>query len=209
MNSYVKMRVSGTGGQGGNAQQSQSTSSSATATNNGVGNGNNSNNTTVFDPRQVATAYSPTIVPTAPCTKGYGAGGQAPTFGFSLGGSKVDDNCDIREEARLLAQMGARLAACKVAITEKTAKRAGVTLEDCEGAPPEPRIIVEQGPARIVEAPQPPVITVNVPAPVVTIIPQPVPPAAPNVVTAAQKEQIRKATVRHPKPCVTNDTIQK
>lgn len=126
-------------------------------------------------------------------------------FGFAVGGGKIDENCAELEAARV-GSAGSKLAFCKVYITNKYVRKAGVTLEDCLG--PQPTITVVQGPATVVEEPQQPVITVNVPAPVVTIIPAPIAPPAPDVVKAAVIKKAEAQHVKHHAPCVTNDTIK-
>ena len=195
----------GQGGQGGNSnqKQGQSQSQSATASDNGNGNGNNSNNSVYNAPRQTATAYAPSVYPTVPCFKGFGAGAQGPAFGASFGGGKIDQNCAALEASR---QAPSLIARCKVYISIKVVKAAGVTLEDCL-AQPEPRITVEQGPATVAE-PRVSPITFVIPAPVImqTILaPPPVVPAtvpAPPVPVVHQRHKVKS-------PCVTNDDIDR
>lgn len=209
----------GQGGKGGNATggtatqgqtQSQSLTNSgnstASASNNGTGNGNNSNDSTtnISTPRQVATAFAPSVTPTAPCIKGFGAAGQTGFAGLSFGGSKVDVNCAILEASRLAPSL---LAKCKVYISNKYVKAAGVSLADCLQ---QEQVTVEQGPATPVELPTPapqPIITINVPAPVVTIIPQPVQPAPINVVAAARANSAAKPVVHH--KCYTEEELKR
>lgn len=92
----------------------------------------------------VSTAYSPTAIPTAACALGYGGGGQGVLAGASGGFSRIDKTCQQLEVARSFAISGARLAYCKVAITTKWAKKAGVKLEDCmlQDAPVKAEVIV-------------------------------------------------------------------
>ena len=100
----------------------------------------------------------------------------------------------------------------KRTISIKVVKAAGVTMEDCL-TQPEPRVIVEQGPATVVEpVPAPSPVTIVIPAPVIMqTVASPISPlvSAEQVVAVAKAEKQHK--VRHPnaKPCVTNDTIQK
>ena len=202
---------------GGNANQSQSqkqslsnvgnATSTSEASNNGNGNGDNSNNSTSVTnvPRSAATAYAPIVPPTTPCFKGYSGGGQGTMFGFSFGGGKIDANCAELEASRLAPSLVAR---CKVYITNKYVKQAGVTLDDClnqerpivpiVSAPivrEERPIIVTAAPPQItVEAP-----VINVPAPTVTIIP---PPTKPKTV------HMPRAHKPHPVcPCYDNDNL--
>ena len=172
------------GGAGGNANQKQGQtqsqtanggSSSADASGNGVGNGNNSNDTTVNNPRQVATAISPEVLPTVPCFKGVGIGAQSAAFGFSFGGGKIDENCAELEAAR---QAPNRLTRCEIFVLNKYAKKGGVTLEQCLQQDVSAAIITP-----VVAPAAPPQIVVNVPAinvPAPVIIEQQVPaPALP------------------------------
>lgn len=181
----------------------QSQTSSATAT----GNGDNSNDysSTTNVPREVATAYSPNVLPTTPCFKGYSGGGQGTMFGFSFGGGKIDANCRLLETAR---QAPSLLARCKVWIRSQDAKSSGVSLDDCIGQP------VVQIAAVVPVAPSAPII---VPAPQVnvyitqpTVIPAPVVAPAPSVAAAAPKKHFHpNCTPKAPLPCkvIDNDNI--
>lgn len=111
---------------GGNANQTQSQSSTATSQ------GNSSTQATTFQQvRQTASAISPDTFPTSPCFKTVSGSGQSGAFGLSFGAGKIDEGCDARETARLLASIGSRTAACKLIVSTKAAKNAGVTLADC------------------------------------------------------------------------------
>lgn len=137
-----------------NNNSSNSTSSStSSASNNGNGNGNNSNDsvTNIQAPKiPVQTAYAPLVAPTVQCFKGISGGAQTMAFGMSLGGGKIDENCAILEASRLAPSQEAR---CKVYISNKYAKKAGVTMEDCLRQPtpsvstavspePQPKVII-------------------------------------------------------------------
>lgn len=61
--------------------------------------------------RQVATAYAPPVVNVASCAIGGSVGGQGSSFGFSLGGAKIDKDCNARAFALVLDALGAREAA--------------------------------------------------------------------------------------------------
>ncbi len=203
---------SATGGSVGdisNAQhqsQSQSLSnvgnSTSAASDNGNGNGDNSNNSsyTTNIPRAAATAYAPLVAPTTPCFKGYSGGGQGTMFGFSFGGGKIDQNCAALESSRLAPSLVAR---CKVYITVKYVKAAGVTMADCLAQPPVREDHEREPIAMDVPAP-PPIITVNVPAPVVTVIPPPAAPPTPNIVAASHAVKTHHHVVC---PCVNNDNL--
>jgi hypothetical protein len=113
-------------------------------------------------------------------------------FGVSAGGGKIDQNCAIIETAKVFAANGSKLAYCKTMLTNKFAKKAGITLEDCMGdsTPVEPEVSV--APA-VTLTQQPPVIEVNVPAPVVTVIQEPAPVvAAPTPIAPALKKKTMK-----------------
>lgn len=82
-------------------------------------------------------------------------------------------------------------------------------MEDCL-TQPEPKIVVEQGPATVVEPPSP--ITIVIPAPVIMqTAAAPVTPAVSVAQEAAVVKAQKQHKAQHPnaKPCVTNDTIQK
>lgn len=167
---------------GGSSNQSQT----ATASGNGVGNGNNSDNssTVINDERSVASAYAPSMSATAPCFKAYAGGGQGLLFGASFGGGKIDANCAALEASR---QAPSIIARCKIFLTTKYAKEAGVTMEDCM---PQPKLVSVSVPAPAIVVPAPLLaplqpITINMPAPVVTIIPPPVTATTPSIVVAA------------------------
>jgi hypothetical protein len=94
-------------------------------------NAGNSQSTSFNQTRQTATAIAPETFPTASCYKTYSSAGQAAGFGFSLGGGNIDKGCEAREDARLLAAMGSKVAACKVLLARPEVSKAGVTMEDC------------------------------------------------------------------------------
>lgn len=164
-----------TGGSVGNISNTQHQSQSQSLTNSGnssamaSGNGNNSDNSTYIVPKQVASAIAPSVAPTTPCFKGYSGGGQSTAFGFSFGGGKIDQNCSRLESSRLAPSLVAR---CKIFITVKWAKQAGVTMEDCLG----PTQVESAAPIQVESAPTPVFvqpITVNIPPPVVVSAPSP------------------------------------
>ncbi len=124
--------------------------------------------TNIAAPRiPVAAAYNSTVIPTAPCMGGFSAGLTLPQIGLAGGSSKEAKNCALLETARSFDANNERLAACKVKITSKYSKAAGVTLADC----------MQQ---ELVAAPP---IAVAAPAPTPTIIV--VPAATPAVPVAA------------------------
>lgn len=166
----------GQGGAGGNSNQSQS----AEANNSGGNSSNVYETSSVYNAAKipVSTAYAPTTIPTSPCLKGYSGGGQGQSLGLSFGGSKADGNCQLLELARSFDSMNERLAGCKVKVSSKISKKAGVTLDDCMAvemvpAPPTAPVVIPP------PAPQPTVIVVPTQAlaPVPPVAPQPPTPA--------------------------------
>ena len=206
-NSGNSSATGGAGGQGGNASSVAGNSSS------GSGNQTSINETTnvAADRFPVNTAYAAAPYPTAQCYKGYGAGGQSTAFGFSINGGKIDENCAILETARSFDGAGERLAACKVKISNKYAKKAGVTLEDCMKAS-ESVLLQQPIPAPVVPLQQPTPIIVNLPSPVINVIPAPVtiqqmPPAqtpAPLFTTPKPHKRIVPPKGSGIKPCPTS-----
>ena len=146
------------------------TGGSATASNNSSGNQTDISSTYNESKIPVNTAYAAAPYPTAQCFKGGGIGGQAGMFGFTANGGRIDENCAILETARSFDAVNERLAACKVKINNKYAKKAGVTLTDCMNVP----IIASVPIVPLQATPVTPNITVNLPAPVVNVTPTPV-----------------------------------
>lgn len=70
-------------------------------------NNTGNNQTTSFvDQKQTASAYAPPVVNVASCAIGGSVGGQGPAFGFSIGGAKIDKQCNARANAQVLMQLG-------------------------------------------------------------------------------------------------------
>jgi hypothetical protein len=91
---------------------------------------------------------------------------------LSLGISKIDKGCDSRQTAVIFHGIGNDFAAAKILCSTDAAKRAHLTLEECQliVSPPVP-VIVQQPPAPV----QPPiVIQMQQPAPALppVVIPQ-------------------------------------
>ena len=195
-----------TGGTSNQKQgQSQSSSNNNQSAGGSVSNVGNSVENIEAPKIPVASAYAPTTIPSAPCVKGFGAGIQTMPVGGSLGGSKVDAGCDIREDARSFFLAGSRLAGCKMLVSSKRAQKAGVTLQDCltpiVAAPapivqpvvqPAPQITVVQAPPTFVYLSAPPIASAP---PAATVIPVKPTPAKP----APAKHTARK--IGQPKPC--------
>lgn len=155
-------------------KQNQSQGQNQTATGGNASNGDQSNaqntsySSNYTEVRQTATALASVPFATGPCTKGYGGAAQTGILGASFGGSKVDDGCDDRALAQSFLAGGSRTAYCKVLVSNKKARKAGVTLADClkdERAILAAPVIPPQSLPRVIVVPAP-VVTVNVPQPV-------------------------------------------
>lgn len=156
------------GGSANGNGSNNTTSASAAASNNGNGSNDSSYSSTTnvaASKIPVATAYAPTTLPTSPCTKGFGGGVQTMAVGGSFGMSTVDKNCVILEAARNAPNL---LTFCKVYITHKAVKAAGVTLRDCmeSYAIPEPVVkevvkeVIKEVPVEVIKE-----VVKEVPAP--------------------------------------------
>ena len=169
-------------------KQGQSQSSNNQSAGGSVSNVGNSVENITAPKIPVASAYAPTTIPSAPCVKGFGAGIQTMPVGGSLGGSKVDAGCDIREDARSFFLAGSRLAGCKMLVSSKRAQKAGVTLQDClttpppivlhpclscGPSPPAPQITVVQAPPTFVYLSATPVASAPPAATVIPVKPTP------------------------------------
>jgi hypothetical protein len=76
----------------------------------------------------VATADAPPVFSTVNCFKGFSGGAQSAVAGLSFGGGSIDKNCAAERAAQDYLASGNRLAFCKVMVTTKQSKDAGVTL---------------------------------------------------------------------------------
>lgn len=81
--------------------------------------------------RQAPGAYAPDALPSAPCRVGGSAGASSPFGAVSIGGSKLDEQCDLRETARAFALIGNRMAAARILCNTKAAKLAQLTYQEC------------------------------------------------------------------------------
>src|SRR5262249_15813526 len=103
----------------------------------------------------------------------------------SFGGGKIDENCAILEAA---AKAPNRLAFCKIYVSNKYVKKAGVTLEDCLQQPVQPVAeVAPVAPAPVVPSTQ---VVVLPPANISvapTLLPIPA-PVAPVVVTKKRRK---------------------
>lgn len=183
------------GGAGGDANSNQQ------QTQNAQNSGNNSsysNQTDIAAPKiPVDTAYAPMPGVTTPCFKGFGAGVQLQAVGASFGGGKIDPNCAALEAAR---QAPSKLARCKVYISVKYVKAAGVTLNDCmNGGLAEPTPIV-------VQPPSPVTMIVGQNAPVAAIAPPVVPEYKTEVTVAPVADRLLGiCTFAKPNTCQTDN----
>lgn len=121
------------------SSSSSSKSSAGAQSTSGVSNSGNSGSSssngltqTYKEVRQTPFAFAPEAIPTAPCIKGFSAGGSSPLLAGNFGSGKIDAGCDSRETARIFALMGNQLAAAKILCSTDAAKRASLTLEDCK-----------------------------------------------------------------------------
>jgi hypothetical protein len=132
------------------------------------------------------------------CFKGFGAGVQTSGFGASFGGGKVDENCEILEVARSFGVSGSWDAYCQVMVTNKYAKKAGVTFEQCMKR-------VTEAPAPVAVAPPPPQ---PAPAPQIIYVEPPAAPTLPPVEVRLFDPPAapapKAATPRKKKPAVPN-----
>ena len=147
--------------------------------------------TTVEAPKiPVAPAYAPPVFSTTNCFKGWSAGGQTSLLGGSFGGGGIDKNCAALAAAQNLFAMGSRLAACKVILTTKAAKDAGVTMDDC---------------MTVVQRQAPPVIPVAQPEPLQVNVYF---PAAPPVVAPVVAPVVKPIAKHIAKKCKVTPALQ-
>ena len=168
----------GTGiGYGGNGGQSNANSQQTVTT--AVGGDSYS------APRQAPPAYAPSVQPTASCKNSVNAGASTPFGGVAFGKGTKDTECDLRETARMLAELGDRGDAIALVCQSDAAKH----LKQC-GAPPAAPSPVPPAPAPIVEpAPLPLAVTVE----------QPAVRVEPAAVRKAARKAVPAATCRMPK----------
>jgi hypothetical protein len=170
--------------------QTQSNASTNSNQSSATGNGDNSDNsvTNVEAPKiPVNTAMAPPVFSTTNCFKGFSGGAQSAVAGLSFGGGGIDKNCAALSTAQALYAVGSREGACRVIISTKSAKAAGVTLEMCLASLPKP--------APVVVAPVEPVAPILVPVPSppqIVYIPQ---PHTEITVTAPRTKVVAKKTV--------------
>jgi hypothetical protein len=110
------------GGQGGSATAAGGSGGSADNA------GNSQSSTYVsITPRQTPVAVSGYVEPSAECMAARNGGASSPVAAISFGFSKVDKGCELREDARMLYEMGQRAQAVELLCVE--ARKLG--LKDC------------------------------------------------------------------------------
>lgn len=197
-----------------NQKQTQNQTQTATGGNASATNGDQKNaQTTSYssnytEVRQTPMAYAPEAIPSAPCRSGFSGGASSGLGAVSLGGSKRDSECDLRETARAFALLGNSEAAARILCETKGAKKAKLTKEECTKLT---RGYVE--PRRFLEAPTTPSVvppTIIVPAITVNLPVQPVEyrtsvdVVAPKARTCSVTKGTVQAKVKQRKPCPAN-----
>jgi hypothetical protein len=128
-NNTTQGGAGGAGGAGGNSTAQGGAGGSSQANNSLAG--TISNNQVYQQVRQAPAAYAPDALPSAPCRVSGSAGASSPFGGVSIGGSKLDTECDRRETARAFALLGNKLAAARILCNSKAAKEAQLTFQEC------------------------------------------------------------------------------
>lgn len=136
--SSVSSSAGGTGGNsvahGGTGGSSVSNSQGGTSASNSQANTDNANNSAQsvnlnqnYEAKRipVSSAYSPALTSgTDTCLGSFSAGGQGALFGFSFGKTTTDDNCVMLKQARMMHEMGMRVAAWQRMCQDKNARAA-------------------------------------------------------------------------------------
>lgn len=125
----------GTGGQGGNGYGGSATASSSAETQSSSG---VTDNTSSYynNPRQTPMAMAGFVQPTSSCKNAINGGASSPLAALSFGVGKRDDECDAREAAREMYEIGR--ADLAVEILCKT--RAAQGIPDCK--PKDPVVVI-------------------------------------------------------------------
>ena len=182
--------------QGQKQGQSQSSNNNNQSAGGSVSNVGNSVTNVAAPDIPVNSAYAPPVFSSVNCFKGFSAGAQTPLIGGSFGGGGIDKNCAAERAAQDYLASGNRLAFCKVMVTTKQSKDAGVTLADCMNVPaPRPMVV-----APPVAAPAP---SITVTFPVYQFPQDTVVTKAPSV---AVKKPITKKRVG--KPCIVPPSLK-
>ena len=167
-----------TQGQKQGQQQTSTNTNSNQSAGGSVSNVGNSVTNVAAPDIPVNSAYAPPVFSSVNCFKGVSAGAQLGVVGGSFGGGGIDKNCAAERVAQDYFAMGNRLAACKVEITTKASKAAGVTLQDClqheipyRPVPVPP--VAAPAPSITVNVPTPPAPQIIVIEPPITVVPTP------------------------------------
>jgi hypothetical protein len=160
-------------GQGqGQSQGQGQTANGGDASNGGQANSQSTNYTSIYKQvRQAPMAYAPDAIPSAPCRASASGGASSPFGGLALGGSKLDQECDLRETARAFALIGNTSAAARVLCETKGAKKAKLNISDCDAlvAPPTVQVTVVPPPVQFI-VPEEPVTVPYIVEPPITVI---------------------------------------
>lgn len=124
---------------------SAQSSSSSTAATSSVADASNAGVTTTYservdNPRQTPFAYAPSVQPTSSCLQAVNAGASSPVVALSFGTSHKDKQCDLRETARLMYEMGQERTAMTLLCKSDAAK----VLAVCEYDPPKPLVLYDR-----------------------------------------------------------------
>jgi hypothetical protein len=163
--------------QGQKQRQSQSSNNNNQSAGGSVSNVGNSVTNVAAPEIPVNSAFAPPVFSSANCFKGWSAGAQTPLLGGSLGGGGIDKDCVAEREAVDYLASGSRVAFCKMKVTTKESKAAGITFEDCMNVPihvqpaPQPTPVSVQPPI-VVTSPAPQIIVIEPP---ITVVPAPAP----------------------------------
>jgi hypothetical protein len=190
----------------GQQQQQTATGGNATAQGgNATGGAGGQSSITQKGSNNSGVVMLPTIIPTAPCTKGTSGGLTFGGVGGGLGMDRTDKSCDDIRGANEMFGIGSKLAGCKIFVQTKAAKRGHVTLEDCMNVQPPAPVAA---PTPVMVAPITPVVapTIIIPTPQVTIINQL--PAPPEYKTEITVTAPKKKVVRHMPPNCQNELVR-
>ena len=108
----IAQAATSTSGSGSNAQVGVQASPQQSITYN-----TNSSGTSTI--RNVPSIFPPSFAPSTPCSSVISGAAGFAGFGIALGGSHVDEECNVRETARLLALIGQNDAAIALLCTDK------------------------------------------------------------------------------------------
>jgi hypothetical protein len=141
----------------------------------------------------------PDVFSTANCFKGFSAGGSSPFFGAGFGGGRIDKECEARITALAFAALNNPTAAAKLLCSTDSAKRAGLSREECMQIE-RPQPIPPPAPAGFSAPPPPPPqiivppaqVTVNLPPLTTAVQPPPAPAPAAAAPMVAKRAKVKK-----------------